>query len=123
MKREIGTTFIETAVALAVLGVVAVAFLSGLATASTATIIVDEKTTAESLMRSQTEGVKKADYVYDASSYPAVAIPALEDYADYSVNITAEAVNQPDDGIQKITITIKHRGEPVISLDSYKVDR
>ena len=38
MKDERGTTFIEIAVALAILGVVAVAFLSGLATASTVTL-------------------------------------------------------------------------------------
>jgi len=62
---ESGTTLIETLVALALLGAIGVAFLSGLATTSRATIIADEQTTAESLARSQIEWAKKVDYVYE----------------------------------------------------------
>ena len=35
----------------------------------------------------------------------------------------AEPLRAPDDGIQKITVTIKHSDKVVIRLEGYKVDR
>ena len=120
---ETGTTLIETLIALAILGAVAVTFLSGLATTSAATIIADKLSIARSLARGQIEWVKNADYVYEATQYSPAPIPDNEDYTNYSVVITAEPLNAPDDGIQKITITAKRAGEEVIKLEGYKVDR
>jgi len=57
-----GFTLVEVLIALAILGIVAVAFLSALATASTALILADERTTAESLTRAQLEYVKSQPY-------------------------------------------------------------
>ena len=57
-----GVTLLEVVIALAILGLVAVAFLSALATASTAIIIADERTTAESLARSELEYVKSQPF-------------------------------------------------------------
>ena len=65
--RESGITLIETVVALAILGAIAVIFLSGLATASKAAFIADEQATAESLAQSQMEWIKNASYVYSAT--------------------------------------------------------
>ena len=59
---ESGIIFMETVIALALLGIIAVAFLSGLATTSKATVIAGEQTTAESLAQSQMEWVKKITY-------------------------------------------------------------
>ena len=122
-RSQRGVTFIETAIALAVLGAVAVSFLSGLATTSKATIIADEQATAESLARSQIEWVKNADYIYDATEYSPVSLPSGDDYINYSVLITAEPLHQPDDGIQKVTVAVKHDEKEVIKLEGYKVDR
>jgi len=122
-RRESGLTLIETVVALAIIGVIAVAFLSGLATTSKAAFIADEQTTAESLARSQMEWAKKVDYVYDATEYSPAPIPSGKDYINYSAVITAEPLRAPDDGIQKITVTIKHSDKGVIRLEGYKVDR
>ena len=77
--HEAGVTLIETALALAILGAVAVTFLSGQATISRATIIADEKTTAESLARSQMEWSKNAEYVYSAGEYSPAPLPAGDD--------------------------------------------
>ena len=121
--RESGVTFIETAVALAILGAIAVAFLGGLATTSKATIIVDELATAESLARSQMESAKNVSYIYDATEYPPAQIPGGEGYIDYSATIAAEPLHNPDDGIQRITVTVKHSDKEVIKLEGYKVDR
>jgi len=122
-RRESGLTLIETVVALAILGAVSVTFLSGLTTISKATFIADEQTTAESLARSQMERVKTTDYVYGATEYPPAPIPSGKDYINYSVVITAEPLNNPDDGIQKITVTIKHFDKTIIKLESYKAQR
>ena len=122
-NNEAGVTLIETLIALAILGLIAVAFLGGLATAAKATIIADEQATAESLARSQMEYVKTLGYVYDATEYPPAPIPGSEDYSGYSVMIDAEPLHDTDDGIQEITVTIKHHDKQVITLEGYKVDR
>jgi len=118
-----GMAFIETLVALALLGLVAVAFLSGLTTASRANIIADEQTTAESLARSQMEWAKEAAYVYSATSYTPAAIPGGDDFAGYSATIDASPLHNPDDGIQKIAVTISHYSVEVLKVEGYKVDR
>lgn len=121
--RESGVTFIETVVALAVLGTIAVVFLSGLVTTFKAAFTADERATAESLARSQMEWAKNNDYVYGATEYPLAPIPSAKDYIKYSATIATEPLHAPDDGIQKITVTVKHSGEEVITLEGYKVDR
>lgn len=123
MRGTSGMAFIETLVALVVLGVVSVAFLSGLATTSRASMIVDEQTTAESLVRSQMEWVKKISYTYEATEYSPQPISSSDDYIGYSASIAAERLHVPDDGIQKVTVTITHYNKEVIELVGYKVDR
>ena len=122
-RRELGITFLETVIALAVLGAVSVSFLNGLTSASKSVIIVDEKTTAESLARSQMEWIKNASYSYNATSYSAAPIPDGKDYLQYSSVVAAESVHTPDDGIQKITVSIQRSGKGVYFLQGYKVDR
>ena len=121
--RESGVSLLETVVALAILSVIAVAFLSGLTTTSRAVFIADERSTAESLARSQVEWAKDTDYVYDATEYSLAPMPGGKDYIKYSATIAAEPLRNPDDGIQKITVTVKHSGKGVIKLEGYKVDR
>lgn len=119
---ESGVTFIETIVALAILGMIGVTFLNGLTTASKAVLITDRQTTATNLAQSQMEWVKNADYSPTGQYLPA-PIPGSKDYIDYSAAISAQSLNTPDNGIQKITVRIYHSGEPVMILEGYKVDR
>ncbi len=121
--HESGVTLLETVIALAILGVISVNFLGGLTTASKSAFIIDEQATAESLARSQMEWAKTTAYVYDATGYSPAPIPSDEDYIDYAAVITTEPLRTPDDGIQKITVTIKHSNKEVTVLEGYKVDR
>lgn len=130
--NETGGTLVETIIALAILGMVAVAFLSGLATASKATFITDERGTAESLARSQMEYVKSQSYINyaepDPGDYGLITTPD-----SYSVEVlaapidpdTGEPLASPDDdnGLQRITVTIQHNGESVLTINDYKTDR
>ena len=128
---ESGVTLIETLVALAVLGLIAVVFLSGLATAARATLIADEQATAESLARSEIEYVKGQDYINyaepDPGEYELITSPA-----PYGMEITVEPIDpdtgQPlpagqDDGIQRITVTVNRGSKLLLTLEGYKVDR
>ena len=61
-KGERGIGLIEVLIALVILGIIAIAFLGGLATTSKAVLVADIRTTAESLARSQMEDVKNQAY-------------------------------------------------------------
>ena len=142
MKNEKGFSIIEVTIAIALLGVIAVAFLSGLATASKATFIADERATAESLARSQMEYVKNQPYAPDdnEAAYDKInAVDIPDGYTICSVNRAGNTVedviygvpwdsqnNQPvasDAGLQRIKLIIKHHDKEIITLEDYKVDR
>ena len=123
VSPESGMTLVETLVVLAVIGAIAVTFLSGLFIMSKANFIADEQTTAQSLAQSQMEGVKGRSYVYGAAEYPMVPYPSDADYSHYSATITVQPLQSPDTGIQKVTVTVKHYDKGVIILEDYKVDR
>ena len=152
MKNEKGFSLIEVMIAIALLGVIGVAFLGALATASNAIFIADERATAESLARSQMEFVKNQVYITAADyelGVPGTGEVTYEKIADAgipvgyiicSVNRSGDTVediiygvpwdsqnNIPvdnDDGLQRIKLIIKHLDKPeVITLEGYKVDR
>ncbi|MFC1953503.1 hypothetical protein ACFLWR_05175 [Chloroflexota bacterium] len=122
LDTESGISLIETTVALAILGTIVVTFLSGLVLTTEAAFTTDEQTTVESLARSQMEWVQEADYIEEATSYTAATLLDTDDYTGYSTDVTAEPLNNPDDGIQKITITVSRGGREIINLEGYKVD-
>ena len=126
MKNEKGFSLIEVMIAIALLGIIGVAILGALATASRAIFVADERATAESLARSQMEYVKdpvNEQFEYDDSpSYEEVDVPSA-DHPNYTTSVNADMLLDPTDGIQKITVTVKHDGTTIITLEGYKVDR
>ena len=123
IARESGATLIEAVVALAVLGTIGVTFLSGLTITSKAAFISDERATSESLAQSQMEWVKNASYSYNATGYTSAPVPSSKDYLNYSATIIAAPLHNPDDGIQRITVTVKRDDETTMKLEGFKVDR
>ena len=127
-----GQTLIEVLIAIALLGMIAVPFLTALSTSSRGIIIADEKTTAESLVRTEMEYVKNSPYNSTGFSYEIPATPdnpppwdesrtALDDrYAGYSVNVTGVHI---DLHIQNITVEVYHGNESVLTTSTYKVER
>ena len=115
-----GMTLIETIVAIAILGAISVVFLGGLVVGSKGTLESDEQSTAESVARCQMEWVRGVTYVDNATQYTPAVLDNFDDYDGYSANVTAAPLHSPDDGIQKITITVFHDGNWVMSLEGYK---
>jgi prepilin-type N-terminal cleavage/methylation domain-containing protein len=124
-----GLTMIEVLIAIAILGIISITFLSALSTASLSVSVADERTVAESLARRQMEYAKNQGY-NSASvlnnnnpTYQKISdIP--EGYSIWSVNrngtVVADIVGIPwdsesnmwvvkDIGIQKIALVIKHK--------------
>ncbi len=116
MKSERGASLIEVVVALALLGVIGIVFLSATATSSSTRLIADEHASARILAESQMEDVMKQTYAF---AYDPVPIPA--DYPGYSAMIDVD--NLRNGNIQKITVTVTHHIKDITKLESYKVNR
>jgi prepilin-type N-terminal cleavage/methylation domain-containing protein len=124
LKDEKGFSLIEVVIAIALLGIIGVAFLGGLSTASRVLFIADERETAKNLAESQMEYAKGLPW--STSSYtPATPLPS--EYAGYTVEIYGDTITSRDDGnIQKIRVIVSHQGRPIImaansTLEGYKV--
>ena len=116
MKRnEKGSTLIEVLVALALLGIISVLFLTGLANSSTARVTADTRVSAKILAETLIDDIKKQSY---ESSYD-ITIP--EEYDGYTANLTVQAM--ANGNIQKLIITIEHLDREVLTLESFKVER
>ena len=122
-KAESGIALLEVLVAVGLLGIVAVVFLSGVATTTKANVINDEQATAESLARTQMDYIKGLTYVPQATTYTPKAIPTGGDFDNYTASIVAQPLNSPDDGIQKIIVTISRYSKQLFILQDYKVNR
>lgn len=122
MINEKGFSLLETIVAIAVLGLVAVAFLGGLGTSTKATMTTGERAIAESLARSELEYVRNCTYQYDTDEYD--INPMLDIPESWSMTPpVVESVHATDDGLQKVTVSVERNGKTVLSLFTYKVNR
>lgn len=119
-NNQSGMTLIESIVAIAILATISMVFLGGLVVSSKGTLESDEQATAESVARCQMEWVQGSTYVDNATQYTPMTLDTFNDYVGYSANISAEPLHLPDDGIQKITITVLHNSRWVMSIEGYK---
>ena len=127
MKHQSGFSLIEVLLSLGLIGVFAVSVPSALSGASKATMTMDERTTAETLARSQMDYIQNQPYdsVNATPQYNAISnIPA-----SYSI-VTPFATRldprgdgtSQDDGLQQITVTVRRNGEDVYTLVDFKVN-
>ncbi len=144
IRNEKGFVLVEVLVALALTGIIATAFLLAIATGLKAILLADERTTAESLARSQMEDIKNELYIdYSEGAplhgvYSTTSTPIGEGYsisftvvpfdpgtgAPYDfTDVGGILVFDEDDGIQKITVAVDHQGNDVLTLEGYKVNR
>ena len=114
-KGEKGITLLETIIALALMGIISAAFLSGLASTSTGRALAEERVSAKILAETQMEFLKKEAYSND---YTLTDPPG---YDGYATALTVESFY--NENIQKLTVTVSHHGEEVLTLEGYKVKR
>jgi type II secretory pathway pseudopilin PulG len=135
LKSQRGVGLVEVVIALGLLGIISVAFLGALATASSAIIISDEQTTAESLASSELEHIKSQNYI-DYSANPHAVYDSISAPDGYEVDTTVAPFNpdsgdiysqvsgvyEQDDGIQMVTIEITFLPESkvIFTLEGYK---
>ncbi len=136
IRGQKGISLIETVIALALLGIIAVVFLNGLTTASRVVAMNQERVAAESLAKSQLEHIKSQDYISvfryhaDTNCYEEIAIPANLTSVGYNIEISppeyvianGENMTAGRAGfeLQSITIVIKNSGKTVFTLSSYR---
>jgi len=125
-----GLTFIETLVALAIFAAIGVALMNGLSTGYKTVNISQERTYAESLVKSQVEYIKAQEYIayqyYDpdveGNYYDVVDIPSY--LSNYSIEISPpeliSEVTYSGYEIQAITIKIKHHGTTKLKVLFYR---
>lgn len=137
MKGEKGFSLIEVMIAVLLLGIVSVALLSAVSTASRAVFIAEGQASGESLARSEVEYVKSQGYSAAPWSYelpsetppanppdwwdevsPPHALP--EDYVNYIVTVNVEPLYATDNGIQKITVVVSAPSGSTVTLESYR---
>ena len=142
MKSEKGFSLIEVAIAIALLGIIATAYLGALATGSKAISIADERATAESLARTEMEYVRQQEYSGAPWAYelppgtppdppswwdPGDPHTLPEGYDGYTVSVSAVPLHiidgqLTDDGLQEITVVVKHLDKPdaIVTLENYR---
>lgn len=128
-RNEKGILLLEIVIALAVLGIVAVALLTSLATGAMATSIAKERAIAENLARSQIEYIKNTLPYVEYSEEPplttytikASIVPTSTGWA--VPDAVVEPVASRGAGIQKITVTVLHNGKQILTLTDYKMSR
>lgn len=127
MRSESGFSLIEVLLALGLVSIFSVTVPSALAGANRATITASKHTTAESLARSQMDYVQNQSYD-SVNATPAYAlIPDIPD--SYSIITPMAERLDPrgdgtsnDDGLQEITVSVKHNDTVVFTLIDYKVN-
>lgn len=140
LRRQRGFTLIEVLVAVAILAAIGVTFISAIGTGYGGVKVIDEKTQAEALIRSQLDALMVSTYEdSEMSAYPRTDMYLEQRITDlppqYSIVITVETPQQIGldripleelmaydiTTIQEITISVFRADLPILSIGSYKV--
>jgi len=127
-----GVALLEILVGLALLGIIGVAFISGMTSTFKAIDISQERVAAESLAKSQIEYLKVQDYIlvadynpdYPATSYEVITVPPDLASVGYSVNISTpeEVISELEGGfeLQSINVTVRRNNEQKMQILMYR---
>lgn len=118
LHRESGFGLVESLVAIAILGTGVVSFVTDLSAGSVAVNVQNEAVIAQGLAQTQMEAIKAAPYSSTGASYTPVSSPE-----GYAISITTNSAIYNHNNIQKITVTVTHSGNPILTLEEYKVNR
>ncbi|HSW59090.1 MAG TPA: type II secretion system protein [Dehalococcoidales bacterium] len=117
LKNQSGIGLVESLVAIAILGVSAVAFITGLSTGAVSVNTLDQEVTAHRLMTSQMEELKAERYDSSGRSYQIIKTPA-----NYSISLNVKTIENSDSDLQSITVSVSYRGSLLSKLETYKAN-
>ncbi len=126
LRKEHGATLVEELMTVAIISFGIVILVAMIYTGVVGVRLVDDKVVAESLARSQLEIIKDAAYDADPSSYPSVTgIPGYVVTVKIEFWDAASSFNPdpPDNGMQKITVTVSTGGDTLVQTVMFKVNR
>ncbi len=126
-RGEHGIALIEVLVALGIVGITTVFFLTGMSNTFKAVLVSQERVTTENLAKSQMEYIRSQPYD-ELNSPPQYAL--LEDIPqNYAIVVNAERLGPEGDGalddggLQKVTVIVKHHGTETFRLEGYRIKR
>lgn len=117
VQDQRGLALPESIVAVAIVGVTVVAFVSALSAGSIAVREGGQEVVAQRLARTQLECIKGGPY---DTTYSKVDEPE-----GYTISVGVDSIPEAegDTGIQKITVTILRDGDSIMTVEDYKVNR
>lgn len=115
MKKQKGSSLVEVAVSLALLGILAVGILNALGAATHASLLTQERQFAKNLAETQMELIKQEVF---SASYTTAEVPA--EHQGYDVEILVHSIEGRDINIQRITVVVQHHEREVLRLEGYK---
>ena len=107
----------ETLVAVSIMGIAIVTFVSALSAGSIAVREGDQEVVAQRLARTQLECIK--GFPYDTT------YSKIDEPEGYTISVGVDSIPEAegDTDIQKITVTISRGGEDILTVEDYKVNR
>ena len=125
MKNQQGFSLIEILMALVILGTAGVGFLSGIKTVYETVPVTDQENIALSIAENQMEYIRIQPYEHSGKYKIISNIPP-----GYSISTPMAGFMDPeddgyddDDSLQKITVVVHYKDEPVTALEAFKPDK
>jgi type II secretory pathway pseudopilin PulG len=127
VRNQAGFSLIDVLLSLALMGILGMAIPSALSMTNRSTMTVTKHTIAESLARSQMDYIQNQPY--DTANSTPVYVLIHDIPASYSIVTPMAQRLDPkgdgtanDDGLQKITVAVKHGETVVFTLVDFKVN-
>ena len=115
-----GSGLLEVLLATAIMGTIAVVFLSAIDGGMSRAAHVEGRLTADSLVRTQIEDLKSLPY--DAANYYPVTVSPPAGFSVTVDVVDASPVDYPST-LQEILVTVLRDGRPILAVETIKVAR
>ena len=125
VQRQSGFTLFEVLIAVAILGVIGVGFITALDTNKRGNRVVDEQVTAVNLITTRMEIIQQQTFADNyAFAVDNMTVPVQYDVSiEYKFSDDGEIWTDNSTGktLQRIIVSVSREGRPVFSMCSYKM--